>query len=85
VLLASVSALTGARLWLNIANAIQVLLLTVAMLAVLRRVIFNAGVDSPAGGTGATDADGGTRKIGKHVDIGAYESDVLFRNGFEAP
>jgi len=47
--------------------------------------LVNAGVDSPAGGTGATDADGGTRKIGKHVDIGAYESDVLFRNGFEAP
>jgi len=44
--------------------------------------LVNAGLDSPLGGTGATDADGGTRLIGKHVDIGALESDVLFRDGF---
>jgi hypothetical protein len=45
--------------------------------------LVNAGIDSPLGGTGATDAGGDTRKIGKHVDIGAFESDVLFRDGFQ--
>jgi hypothetical protein len=46
VLLAVVGAASGANVWLNIATAIQVLLLTVAMAAVLRRVIANAGADS---------------------------------------
>ncbi|HEY2715500.1 MAG TPA: potassium channel family protein [Solirubrobacterales bacterium] len=46
VLLAAAAAISGAQLWLNISSAIQVLLLTVAMLAVLRRVIANAGADS---------------------------------------
>lgn len=45
--------------------------------------LVNAGLDSPLGGTGPTDAGGGTRVIGAHVDIGAYESDVLFRDGLE--
>lgn len=45
--------------------------------------LVNAGLDSPLGGVGATDAGGGTRTVGVHVDIGAYESDVLFRNGFD--
>ncbi|TCO43122.1 choice-of-anchor Q domain-containing protein [Dokdonella fugitiva] len=43
----------------------------------------NAGIDSPLGGVGGTDAGGGPRIIGQHVDIGAYETDVLFRNGLE--
>lgn len=46
VLLAAVAAISGAHLWLNISSAIQVLLLAVAMGAVLRRVIANAGADS---------------------------------------
>lgn len=46
VLLAVIAAASGAHVWLNIATAIQVLLLTVAMAAVLRRVISNAGADS---------------------------------------
>lgn len=45
--------------------------------------LVNAGLDSPLGGVGATDAGGGPRLVGQHVDIGAYESDVLLRNGFD--
>ncbi len=44
--MALVSALSGADIWLNVASAVQVLLLAVAMGAVLRRVIANAGADS---------------------------------------
>lgn len=46
VVLAAVAAASGAHAWLNVATAIQVLLLAVAMLAVLRRVVANAGADS---------------------------------------
>ena len=46
VLLAIVGAATGAEVWLNVSSAVQVLLLAVAMAAVLRRVIANAGADS---------------------------------------
>lgn len=46
VLLAVVAAASGAHLWLNFSSAIQVVLLAVAMAAVLRRVIANAGADS---------------------------------------
>jgi Ion channel len=46
VLLATVAAISGAHVWLNISSAVQVLLLAVAMGAVLRRVIANAGADS---------------------------------------
>ncbi|HYC81480.1 MAG TPA: potassium channel family protein [Solirubrobacterales bacterium] len=46
VLLAVVGAASGAHLWLAASSAIQVLLLAVAMAAVLRRVIANAGADS---------------------------------------
>jgi hypothetical protein len=45
--------------------------------------LVNAGLDSPLGGIGATDAGGGPRLVGRHVDIGAYETDVLFRDGLE--
>jgi hypothetical protein len=45
--------------------------------------LVNAGLDSPLGGVGATDAGGGPRLVGRHVDIGAYETDVLFRDGLE--
>jgi hypothetical protein len=46
VLLAVIAAASDTRLYLSIATAIQVLLLAVAMGAVLRRVIANAGADS---------------------------------------
>lgn len=45
--------------------------------------LVNAGNDAPSGGVGGCcDAGGGPRTIGRHVDIGAYETDVLFRDGF---
>jgi hypothetical protein len=46
VALAAAEAISGAHLWLNLSSAIQVALLAVAMAAVLRRVIANAGMDS---------------------------------------
>lgn len=46
VLLALVGALSGAHVWLAVSSAIQVLVLAVAMGAVLRRVVANAGADS---------------------------------------
>jgi hypothetical protein len=46
VLLAIVAAISGAHVWLNVATAVQVLLLAVAMGSVLRRVIANAGADA---------------------------------------
>jgi hypothetical protein len=42
--LAAVAAVTGDRTWLNFASAIQIVLLTVAMGAVLRRVVTSAEV-----------------------------------------
>jgi hypothetical protein len=46
VLMVFVYAVSHARIWLNVGSAIQVVLLAVAMAAVLRRVIANAGADS---------------------------------------
>jgi hypothetical protein len=46
IALATIAAISGAHLWLNFSSAIQVVLLAVAMAAVLRRVIANAGADS---------------------------------------
>jgi hypothetical protein len=45
--------------------------------------LVNAGLDAPYGGIGNADLAGNPRLTGKHVDIGAYESDVLFRGGFQ--
>lgn len=48
--------------------------------------LVNVGLDSPFGGTSdgnGYDAAGNPRIVGKHIDLGAYETDVLFRNGFE--
>jgi hypothetical protein len=44
--------------------------------------LVNAGYDMPYGGIGSLDLGGGQRLIGAHVDIGAYESDVLLRADF---
>jgi hypothetical protein len=46
--------------------------------------LVNAGEDAAPGGLGARDAAGVIRLQGAHVDIGAYETDVLFVGGFEA-
>jgi hypothetical protein len=45
--------------------------------------LVDAGVDDPAGGQTATDLAGKPRTIGPHVDIGAYENDLLFADGFD--
>jgi hypothetical protein len=44
--LAVIAALSGDRLWLNLASVVQIVLLTVAMAAVLRRVVMTAEVGS---------------------------------------
>jgi hypothetical protein len=45
--------------------------------------LVNAGYDLSAADIGAWDIDDAPRQQGVHVDIGAYESDVLMRDGFE--
>jgi len=43
----------------------------------------NAGLDAAPGGIGGCcDASSGPRKLGTHVDIGAYEVDLVFRDSF---
>jgi hypothetical protein len=44
IVLAAISAITDDRTWLNLASGVQVTLLTVAMLAVLRRVVLAAEI-----------------------------------------
>ncbi len=45
--------------------------------------LVDAGVDDPAGGMTAIDLARKPRTIGPHVDIGAYENDLLFADGFD--
>lgn len=45
--------------------------------------LVNAGFDTPAGGQSNTDLADAARLIGTHVDVGAYESDVLFADDFD--
>lgn len=44
--LAMIAAISGSHLWLNFASVVQIILLTVAMAAVLRRVVMTAEVGS---------------------------------------
>jgi len=46
--------------------------------------LVDAGVDAPAGGLPSSDLVGKPRKLGAHVDIGAYENEVIFVDGFES-
>ena len=45
--------------------------------------LVNAGLDTPPGVLDCCDLSGVQRVVGAHIDIGAYESDVLLRDGFE--
>lgn len=45
--------------------------------------LVDAGIDEPVGGMTATDLARKPRTIGPHVDIGAYENDLLFADGFD--
>ncbi len=45
--------------------------------------LVDAGSDNPPNGLGSTDLPGKLRTIGPHVDIGAFEEDVIFANGYE--
>jgi hypothetical protein len=47
--------------------------------------LVDAGYDNPGDGLPSYDILGLPRKIGPHVDIGAYELDRLFADGFEIP
>jgi hypothetical protein len=45
--------------------------------------LIDAGTDMPLGGVAPADLDGSARAAGTHVDIGAYEFERIFRDGFE--
>jgi hypothetical protein len=45
--------------------------------------LIDAGYDGPPGGIGSDDLDLVDRIMGAHVDIGAYELDRIFADGFE--
>lgn len=45
--------------------------------------LVDAGNDAPAGGMTSLDLAGKQRTIGPQVDIGAYENDLLFADGFD--
>ena len=46
-------------------------------------ILRDSGVANPEGGSGSYDADGASRVLGAAVDVGAFESDALFRDGFD--
>lgn len=46
-------------------------------------VLVNAGTIAPAGGSGTFDVEGRTRVVGSAPDVGAFESDALFRDSFD--
>ena len=45
--------------------------------------LINAGLDDPDGGLTSSDLAGSERVQGAHIDIGAFESEILYRNGFD--
>lgn len=48
-----------------------------------RSPLVNAGLDAPPGGAGTWDAAGAPRLQLPHLDIGAFETDVIFYSGWE--
>lgn len=46
--------------------------------------LVDAGTNTPDGGLPSASFDGGPRKVGPRVDMGAYELERLFANGFES-
>lgn len=48
-------------------------------------LLIDSGVTNPLGGSGTFDASGLPRVLGDAVDIGAFESELLFANGFQTP
>lgn len=46
-------------------------------------ILVDSGVANPEGGSGSYDADGAPRAQGVAVDVGAFESEAIFRNGFD--
>lgn len=46
-------------------------------------LLVNYGLEAPPGGVADYDLDGTDRVIGQRIDIGAYESDTLFTDGFQ--
>lgn len=45
--------------------------------------LVDMGNDAPLGGMSTRDLAGKIRTIGPHVDIGAYENDLIFADGFD--
>ena len=45
--------------------------------------LVDAGLNTPQGGRPTTDFDGNPRLIGPNVDMGAFELDALFADGFQ--
>lgn len=45
--------------------------------------LIDAGVGDPAGGLASVDLDGAARVDGEAIDLGAYESNYIFTDGFE--
>ncbi|WP_257388606.1 hypothetical protein [Tahibacter caeni] len=46
-------------------------------------ILVDSGIANPQGGSGTFDADGRTRVLGPAVDIGAFESELIFADGFQ--
>jgi hypothetical protein len=46
-------------------------------------ILIDSGVANPQGGSGNYDLDGRARVLGAAVDVGAYESEFIFVDGFD--
>jgi len=46
-------------------------------------ILIDSGITNPLGGSGTFDANGLPRTLGGAVDVGAFESELLFADGFQ--